>query len=145
MAIEKKTANNPKLKKCESGGTFGIPKKIFWANKRNSLRRLIATEVGEKNRLVRVNAKLKGYVDAQSQMIGKIFERDRDDKGFTGKKRGTLEGRAVGGWGLGKRAARPRILGRKNRTQSFYLSPTGKNGIFDNEILRDKVVGPQRF
>jgi hypothetical protein len=78
-------------------------------------------------------------------MIGKIFERERDDKGLTGKKKGVLEGRAVGGWGLGKRAAMPRILGRKNRTQSFFLSPTGKNCIFDNEILRDKVLGSQGF
>jgi hypothetical protein len=66
IAIEKKTANDPKPKKCESGGTFGLPEKIYWANQRNSLRRLITNEVEEKNRLVRVNAKLKGYVDAQS-------------------------------------------------------------------------------
>jgi hypothetical protein len=66
MAIEKKTANYPKPKKCELGSSFSPPKEIYWANQRNSLRRLIATEVGERSRLVRVNAKLKGYVDAQS-------------------------------------------------------------------------------
>jgi hypothetical protein len=66
IAIEKKTAKNPKPKKCELGSSFGPPKEIYWANQRNSLRRMIATEVGERSRLVRVNAKLKGYVDAQS-------------------------------------------------------------------------------
>lgn len=144
MAIERNRVNEtPEPKMGKFGRGFGPVGEGYWANLKGSLERMIVGEVGEKNRLVRVNHKLRGYVEKQSLMIGKILERGRGKGGGGGKKAGVFEGGADGGWGVGKSAAKPKVLGRKSGSQSFYLSPTGKNGIFDNEILRDKVTGPR--
>ena len=67
------SSNEKNSKNRENSENFlNSHKENYWKSKINKLNELIVKEIEEKNRLMKVNEELNGYVKAQGQIIEKI-------------------------------------------------------------------------